>query len=67
MVNHTVGAGHYKYPLIPQLLQRHVQGTDRHGGGDGDLLGRHAAGNGINLLFVQCRQRKSVADSQLAF
>ena len=65
MVDHAVGAGHNKHALLPQLLQRHVQGANRHGGGDGHLLRRHAGGNLIHLLLVERRQREGVADGQL--
>ena len=67
MVNHAIGTGHHEDAFFAQLFERHVQSADRHGGGDGDLLRRHAGRDGIDLLLVERRQRKSVADGQLAF
>ncbi len=66
MVDHAVGARHHEHALLAQLLQRHMQGSNRHGGGDGHLLRRHAGGNLIHLLLVERRQREGVADGQLA-
>ncbi|CZV10261.1 Uncharacterised protein [Enterobacter cloacae] len=66
MVDHAVGAGHHKHALIAQLLQRHMQGANRHGGGDSHLLRRHAGGYLVHLLLVERGQRKGVADGQFA-
>ena len=65
MVDHAVGTGHDKHAFITQLLQRHVQSANRHGGGDGHLLCRHAGGDLIHLLLVKRRQGEGVADGQL--
>ncbi|MOA08553.1 hypothetical protein D3C78_1283310 [compost metagenome] len=66
MVDHAVGARHHKYAFIAQLFERHVHRANRHGGRDSDLLRRHAGCQRVDLLFVEHRQRKAVANRQFA-